>query len=232
MSDIVKKQIEAYQTNFIANNNSPRGTFQNNITTQHERFNQLISPLLPFRANGFSICDVGSGTGDLHQYLLDRGIAHDYKGIEIVPEMVDYSLNKYPDIEIFNVDLLSYQFDRKFDFVVLSGTFNIPGGVLEDQWKDFIFSAIKRMFELCNTGISFNALTTYSTFSASELFYLDPAEVLSYIQSHISRFCYINTAYPLYEVSYSVFKPEAIRDRFKHADFDKYFTHAGEADIR
>lgn len=225
MSDIIKKQLEAYQSNFIKHGATPEGTFQNNTATQHERFNQLLLPLLNAKPEGFSICDIGSGIADLHRYLKDSGITHEYTGIEIVPEMVEVSKEKYPEARFLNIDLLDENFTEQFDFVVLSGTFNIPGNVTENDWQQFIFSVIKKMFAISKTGISFNTLTSYSTFRADDLFYQDPGKILNFIQTELSRFCIINTAYPLYEISYSVFKKDHVKSKYIHEDFEKYFKN-------
>ncbi|MES2691195.1 MAG: class I SAM-dependent methyltransferase [Bacteroidota bacterium] len=223
MSDIIKKQLEAYQPNFLKHGSSPEGTFQNNSTTQFERFNQLLLPLLNAKPDGFTICDIGSGIADLHRYLTDNGIKHQYTGVEIVPEMVEVSKEKYPEARFLNVDLLDENFTEQFDFVVLSGTFNIPGSVSKKEWEQFILDVIKKMFSISRIGISFNTLTSYSTFNADELFYQDPSKILHFIQAELSRFCIINTAYPLYEVSYSVFKKEFLKNKYPHPDFAKYF---------
>ncbi len=225
MSEIIKKQIESYQENFVKNQDSPLGTFQNNTTTQYERFNEVIQPLLKYKSTDFSICDIGSGVCDFHQYLEDMQIKHQYTGVEIVPEMVVQSKVKYPEIEVLETDFLADSFTRKFDFVTLSGTFNIPGSIAPEAWKAFILQCITKMYQSCNIGISFNALTNYSTFNDPTLYYLSAADIFHHIQSTLSRFCIINTAYPLYEVSYTVLKPETVQAQFGHSDFERYFKN-------
>jgi hypothetical protein len=222
MSKIIEHQLAAYRPNFLIYGNTPQGTFQNNTVTQYERFNQLLYPLLQFKAEAFSICDIGAGVCDLHQYLENNGVKHQYTGIEIVPEMVETAQKLYPQIEVLNIDFLSEDFHRKFDFVVLSGTFNLPNGVNKEEWESFVFSMIEKMFYSSKLGISFNALTSYSTFYDESLFYLEPEKVLSFIQKKLSRFCSINTAYPLFEVSYSIYTPECIKNHFRKDEFKKY----------
>lgn len=225
MSEIIKKQIESYKENFLQNKNSPLGTFQNNTTTQHERFNEVIQPLLKYKSTNFSICDIGSGVCDFHQYLNDMKIKHQYTGVEVVSEMVVESKTRYPEIEVLETDFLADSFTRKFDFVTLSGTFNLPGSISPDAWKSFILQCIAKMYKSCNIGISFNALTNYRTFNDPTLYYLSASDIFHYIQSTLTRFCIINTAYPLYEVSYTALKPETIQAQFNHADFEKYFKN-------
>jgi hypothetical protein len=225
MKDVVQKQIQAYQSNFIKFGVSPLGTFQNNTTTQQERFYQLLKPFIDISTESFSICDIGSGVCDLHAYLNQRGIKHEYTGIEIVPEMVSASKLLYPEINVLEGDILeTIDFsEKKFDFVVLSGVFNLPGEVSNDEWEVFVFRMIENMFEISNKAISFNALTTYTTFRSEELYYLDSFKVIEFIQRKLSRFYSLNSSYPLYENTYTIYKESYIEESFPAQEFKKYF---------
>lgn len=223
MDRIIKKQIETYRPNFLEHGISPKGTFQNDLITQEERHLELLNPLFKHKSTHFSICDVGSGLCDLHGLLNKLNIAHDYTGIEIVDEMVEASKKLWPRANVVNADILDPSFKETFDFVVLSGTFNIPGSIPINEWESFVFKMIKAMYDHCKIGISFNALTTYSTFRDGHLFYLSPEKVFSFIQSQLSRFCCLNTSYPLYEVTYTVFRPENLKEQFPQPAFQKYF---------
>lgn len=225
MNEIIKKQIEVYRASFFKHGKTPQGTSQNNTATQYERFNQLLKPLFEYKLSDFSICDVGSGICDLHSFLNLKKIKHQYTGVEIVPEMVEASKELYPKIRVLNTDLINDALNERFDFVVSSGTFYIPGKVENHKWEQFIFAMIKRMFDLCEIGISFNALTTYSTFRAEDLFYLDPMKTLDFIQNNLSRFCVVSTSSPLYEVTYSVFKGKKLQEKYPNKDFEKYFKN-------
>jgi hypothetical protein len=222
-NDIIKNQLDTYRPNFLKYGASPQGTFQNNNETQKERHRQLLEPLLKLKPEEFSICDIGSGLCDLHQYLIDLGVQHDYTGIEIVPEMVSVASQTYPKARVLNVDFLNPTFNEQFDFIVLSGTFNIPGNTPLEDWERFVFALIKRMYEKANFAISFNALTTYTTFRSNELFYLNPEKSFSFIQQELSRFCILNTSYPLYECTYTIIKPNALHQLYPQPEFSKYF---------
>ena len=137
--------------------------------------------------------------------------------------MNDISRKKYKEIEILEIDFLDNIFKNKFDFLVLSGAFNLPGEVKEEEWNTFVFNMIEKMFLLCEIGISFNFLTTYTTFRSANLFYLSPTEVFDFVQTKLSRFCILNSAYPLYEVTCTVLKKDAIKDKYIHPDYSKYF---------
>jgi hypothetical protein len=222
-NDIIKNQLDAYRPNFLKHGVSPQGTFQNNNATVKERHRQLLEPLIKLRPQGFSICDIGSGLCDLHKYLIDLGIQHDYTGIEIVPEMVSIASQTYPEAKILNADFLNPSFDGQFDFIVLSGTFNLPGSTPSEDWEKYVFAMIKQMYEKSNLAISFNALTTYTTFRSNELFYLNPEKTFSFIQNTLSRFCMLNTFYPLFECTYTVIKPQIMQQLYFQPEFSKYF---------
>jgi len=225
MTNIIEKQIDAYRDNFIKHGNTPLGTFQNNTATQYERFNQLIEPLLVHKAKDFTLCDVGSGVCDLHKFLNARKIKHEYTGIEIVQEMIDSAQQEMPHLRLLNQDILADDFKEKFDFFVLSGTFNLPGNTDRNDWLNFTLAVIKKMYTLANIGIAFNALTAYSTFYAPELFYLDPKITLDYIKKNLSRQCQIMMVSPLFEDTYIVLKPEAVSMKYPAPEFDKYFKN-------
>ena len=106
MKDIIENQIEIYGNNFLKHGNSPQGTFQNDKVTQYERFSQLLAPLLRFKSNNFSICDVGSGLCDLHTFMLAKNIKHNYTGLEIVQEMIETSKREKPHLRILKKNVL------------------------------------------------------------------------------------------------------------------------------
>jgi hypothetical protein len=218
---IIKAQLDAYRPNFLEHGDKPQGTFQNNSETQQLRFERIIRQF-NLQQNKFSIQDIGCGTCDLHQYLLDKKIEHKYCGVEIVPEMIETARKKFPEITLNNYDLIKDKNIPLCDITVLSGTLNLLAGVSESEWKDFSFSLIKRMFELSKVGISFNLLTSHRTFSDPTLAYFNPAEIFDFCVQNLSRFVLLDHAYPLYEFSVTVFHKEHMRNEFNNEAFQKY----------
>jgi hypothetical protein len=225
MSTIIQAQLGIYGENYIKHGNTPLGLFWKDAASQYERFNQLITPLLAYKSSDFTICDVGAGVCDLHKFLRTREIKHTYTGIEIVKEMVETAKNNYPEISVINQDLLADDYQQRFDFCVLSGTFNLPGNTNRNDWLEFVLSMIQKMYEISCVGIAFNALTTFSTFNDPELFYLDPKITLDYIKKNLSRHCQIMMASPLFEDTYIVLKPETVSMKYPAPEFDKYFKN-------
>jgi hypothetical protein len=223
--EIIDKQKSLYQKNFLEHGDSPEGTYQNNQITQHLRFKSLVEDILLMEGeNHFTVHDIGSGISDMYAYLKNiPGIHFTYSGTEIVDEMVVLSAKKYPEIKIHNRDFLVTDPAEKYDYVVLSGTFNIPGEISPEEWKKFIFSMVSRMFLHANKGIAFNFLTTYKTLTNPDLYYVDPKEIFDFCSTNLSRFVSLKANYPLYEVSCVTWKKEFLHS--KHADpaLEKYF---------
>ena len=223
MDKIVKSQIEAYRENFIKYGDTPQGTYQNNLVTIEERHRQLVANLLPFLPENFSLCDLGSGTCDLHGFLSKNGIKHQYTGIEIVPEMREVSMIKFPGIRALDCNILNEKFVEEFDVIVASGTFNLKGEMASQLWEEYVLAVISKMFNLSKIGIAYNAITSYSDFREESLYYMSPETAISHAQNELSRFYCLSTLWPLYEFTFTVLKPEALAKTYTRVEFAKYF---------
>lgn len=221
-SRIIDAQLGVYQPAFLEHGDSPQGTHQNNRETQYLRFEMLTGHLLNGSTHN-TIEDIGCGVCDLYGYLKDRDLKFTYSGTEIVGEMVDLAKRKYPGLTIKNRDILSEKVADRYDFVVLSGTLNMPGNIGQEEWKSFCYSLIRAMYNMCDKAISFNFLTSHSTFNAPNLFYLDPAEALDFCLRELSRFVDLKHNYALYEGTITVYREDYIRSRYDDPAFAKYF---------
>lgn len=219
----IDAQLDVYRDNFIKHGDSPLGTHQNDRGTQSLRFERLIKHLDFNAGEKTTIHDIGSGTCDLYEYLNGQDKQIVYSGTEIVQEMIDVASAKYPEIKLYNRNILDEKTEDTYDYVVLSGTFNIPGEVTKKNWEQFIFSIISKMFLMSSKGIAFNGLTTYKTLTNPTLYYLDPKLIFDFCATHLSRFVTIDHSYALYEYTVTVYKKEEIRNRYKEDYFAKYF---------
>lgn len=221
--NIIDAQLEVYRDNFIKHGNSPLGVRWNNRQSQLLRFERLIKNL-QFRSDKKkSIHDIGAGLCDMNEFLKEKKMNCEYSGTEIVQEMIDLVKQKKPGIKIYNRNILTETISETYDYVVLSGTFNMPGDVSEDDWKRFVFSIIEKMFSMCTNAISFNVLTTCKTYTDPTLFYVAPGEILDHCLKHLSRFVIIDHSYALYEYTVTVYKKEYLKNTYDQQFFSKYF---------
>jgi 2-polyprenyl-3-methyl-5-hydroxy-6-metoxy-1,4-benzoquinol methylase len=124
---------------------------------------------------GTSVLDVGCGTGDLYNYLIQRGVK-DYQGIDIYHMSVEYAQMKYPEGNFITSDFLAFETEQSFDYVFSSGAL---AAVLETNNYEMMAAFIEKMWNLCNVGVAFNFLTReYPKEKDNELFLYDLDEVL------------------------------------------------------
>jgi hypothetical protein len=219
---IIEDQRKSYGEAFLKHGATPQGTYQNNIETQYLRFERLIYNLKNELQNA-SIHDIGPGTCDFHKFLLNNQISHKYSGTEIVQEMIDYSLNEYEGIELYNRDFLQIE-EEQYDFIFLSGTLNLKLDMSYEAWYKWSVEIIQKMFNHAKKAIAFNCLTSYHTFSQADLMYFKPQDIIDFCQKNLSRFSILDNAYPLYEFTVTVFKSDFIKEKYDQQSFKKYFN--------
>ena len=221
-NDISEQQLTRYRENFLQYGDSPQGTYQNDRTTQYLRFQRLLRNL-QLKGDGFSIHDVGAGVADLHHYLNEQGVQHTYSGTEIVPEMVQSASRRVPGIQLTTDDFLAESNEPNADFVVLSGTLNLCCDSDGIVWSDYCLRVLVKMFKSARCGIAANFLTNRNTFSAANLHYAAPGLMLDFCLDSMSRFVTIDHAYPLFEFTLTVLKPEYVQSMYSDPALAKYF---------
>jgi len=219
---IIQDQIDTYLNNFLMNKDDSLGTFQNNRVTQYMRFKHIIDPFKEILNEKITFHDFGCGCCDMYEYIKFNKIKLIYSGTEIIQEMIDYAKFKYPGIELYNRDVLTENIEDKYDIVVFSGGLYLPGKVPQNEWIEFVYAIINKMWEMSNIGISFNLLTTYSDYKNNHLFYVDPTEMFNYCVNNFSRFVKLDHTYPLYEWTISVFKQDYINNKYNQPELKKY----------
>jgi len=130
----------------------PNALFWSNREIQEIRFRILLEAGMH---SGESLLDVGCGFGDFSAWLTGQGIAVNYTGIDLSPELLEEGRQRYPHIELVEGDL--FEFDpppESYDWVTLSGTLNRD----HDDGGEYARSIIRRMYETCRKGIAFNLL--------------------------------------------------------------------------
>lgn len=213
--------LQKYQAQFAEFGDTPKGLFWNDKVTQDLRFNRIYSAIKPYLKDNASICDIGCGTSDFSRYLTEQSQNHTYIGIDIVPEMIDVCKNKYPKHTYYTANFLDLNVNLSADFFVLSGSLNMRDG--SNHWEKNCYKTLDKMFQYCSQGIVFNFLTGYSDFYNEELIYFKPEDIFKHCITKMSRFVYVDHAYPLYESTVLVLKQNAIKDTYPHAALKKYF---------
>jgi SAM-dependent methyltransferase len=224
--DISRTQKKVYAEAFTKFGNSLGSTFQNDSVTQRLRFERLVAHL-DIEGPGASLLDVGCGFADLFAHLRDSGFEGRYSGIELVDDMGRTAQERYPTLDIRIGDVLDIDTEERFDFVVLSGVFNIHGGVPFDEWSLYCAALLERMFALSRVAVAFNALTTYTTFSDADLAYFETTFWERLLNRNFTRYYLIDHSYPLFEYTVTAFQPNYIRMAYPAEPLAKYFRALG-----
>ncbi len=222
---IIAAQRNAYRAEFVKHGDTPLGTHQSDRTSHEMRLEALMRNIAPHLGAGATLHDVGSGLCDLYGFLKSSGLGQriTYSGTEIVQEMIDHAAQKYPGVALGNRNFLDAARDERYDFVVLSGTLNLLGGVDGGEWKRMCLALIGKMYAHADRGIAFNFLSTYRTYSDPLLYYFDPKDMFDFATTHLSRFALLDASYPLYECTVTVFNKDYMATVHGHDDLRKYF---------
>ena len=153
-----------------------------------------------------SLLDVGCGYGGFQLYAISKNIDLDYSGIDVAGNMIEWARANIPSGNFIHGDVLDHQFDGQFDYVVCNGILTQKletAGLLMDQ---FAAQLIRQMFSLCTIGMAFNVMTTKVNYYSNNLYYRNPAELLSWCLSEISPHIRLDHSYPLYEYTIYLYR--------------------------
>jgi len=186
-----------YARSFSSYGATAKGVDWNGDESQECRFEQLAA-MFP-HSGEFSVNDLGCGYGAFHRFLLGRYPRHQYHGYDLVPEMISWAQQTY--------QMSDSRFDRASriggvaDYSVASGIFNVKGDVPGDEWLEYVRETLTHMRAFSSKGFAFNLLTSASDPERRKpnLYYANPAEVMSFCLENFSRTVTLRHGYALFE---------------------------------
>lgn len=181
-NDITARQIDIYNKVADKHGISSRAVLLDDPQSQYLRFSELIKSL-DFNDSGKTLLDVGCGNGELYKCLNFMGYRGRYIGYDINEKLLDQARRRFSDIDVRCKDIMSEELEQRFDYVVLSGLFNVNVG----QSTSWVYDFLKKMFALCDGIMVFNMISTHVTFRDEGMFYMNPAEVLSFCIENLSK---------------------------------------------
>lgn len=203
--------VNKYKSQFQRYGIDPRSLFWTK-NRQNIRFNVIKESGI---SKNNSIFDIGCGFGDLY-YFLKRTIDYkgNYTGIDIVNEFIQicnerYPRERHPNIDFRVLDILKDSINKKWDFVVLSGTLN---HIINSNHWEYVKKMIKKMFNLCNKGISVDFVSSYGDDRHSKLFRADPNKVFTFAKTLSKRVC-LRHDYMPYEFAVYLYKDKITKDK-------------------
>jgi SAM-dependent methyltransferase len=208
MDDVSKALKDHYESAFKVHGASSKGVdwgpVEGNVNLRYEKMLALLtdSEISP----STSLLDVGCGFGGLLGYSRGKGLNFSYTGVDVAENMIYWAKKEYPADQFVLGDFLEIDFDKKFSYVVCNGILtqklNTPGLLMDE----YAHKLIRSMYDLCSGGIAFNVMTTKVNYFANNLYYRNPAELLSWCMSEITRHVKLDHAYPLFEYTLYLYR--------------------------
>lgn len=193
-----------YQDKFNAFGSTAEGMDWKDKASQYLRF-EIISRYIDIKDNP-SILDVGCGGSEFLNFCLENNYKCDYLGLDIMPEMVDASNNKFGPKTAILGDLDSITQSDQFDYIIASGTFNAKLGINNLEWKSFFYENLLKMYNKCNKGIIFNCMTEHVDWTYDRLFYPELSDLTKFINKEMSRNFVVDHSYELFEMTIYISK--------------------------
>lgn len=180
-NQIIEKSNSIYNRSAKKYGENSSAVLWDNQQTQYFRFYELIRNL-DLNDSKKKILDVGCGNGELYKFLNFIGFKGKYTGYDINEVLLNQARKRFKDINVRLFDIIEDKAEVKFDYVLMSGLFNIDVGQ-NDKW---VYKFITRMYSLCSEVLSFNMITTYVNYRDKEMYYFDPARVLTFCLKYLS----------------------------------------------
>ncbi|MFN8165967.1 MAG: methyltransferase domain-containing protein [Bacteroidia bacterium] len=199
----IQESISYYQEKIKKFGSSAEGMDWKNADTQYLRFD-ILSRYIDFSRKP-SVLDVGCGNGEFLNYCRSRNLDLNYYGVDAVPEMAAMVNDRFGMGTAECCEFLSWQTNRKFDFVIASGTFNAKLNTTEEVWQNYFHDNIRKMFSLALTGVVFNCMTSFVDYRYDRLYYPTVQELSELAVKELSRRFVIDHSYPLYEMTMAIY---------------------------
>lgn len=201
---IAAHQIDIYNEAADKHGTSSKAVLWDDPQTQYLRFSELVKSL-DFDDRRKTLLDIGCGNGELYKFLNFLGFRGRYVGYDINEKLLAQARNRFANIDVHNNDIMREEIPQRFDYVVLSGLFNVNVG----QSTTWVHDFLKKMFALCEGVMVFNMISTHVTFREEAMFYMNPAEVLTFCIENLSKRTTLAHHNLPYNYTVTVFKDES-----------------------
>lgn len=196
----LKNIINHYTDSFSDYGDTPKGANWKDEKSQLHRFDILLNGIGVDNINNSVTADLGCGTGAFLSYLASKDITlKQYIGYDIVQDVLEFSESKFQGYKINNQWIQSANPNRKSDYIVSSGIFNVKLNYDEEAWLNYIFNVIKEMQHYATKGYAFNLLRDNVSWKSPELYYANPITFKKYCQSVGKNKVKLIENYGLYE---------------------------------
>lgn len=201
----IETAIESYRSAFAKFGDSPAAVLWPK-GRQALRFRALTSH---FSESGFSVLDYGCGLAHLKDYLDTRFSGFTYTGADMVEEFVRADRIKHPQAS-FQLVRGPEEIRQQYDYVVLSGVFNLSYSADKPAHVRFIEESLSHLFQCCRVSLSVDFMCDQVDFEESGSHYQNVFGLLGFVNQHLSRRYTLDQSYMPYEFSVTIYRDSSI----------------------
>lgn len=162
-----------------AHGGSHRAVDWGSAASQQKRFRALLEAGGALTAQ---VLDVGCGVGHLVDHLLENSFAGQYRGVDLVPEMVAAARERHPHHDFVEGSVQEGTVGFAPDYIVASGLFTFGDAAQLRETVAALFARTRRV-------LAFNTLSSWGDTQgqAPGEFHADPSEVLTFCRTLTRR---------------------------------------------
>lgn len=201
----IEAQVSDYYSDaFSKFGATPKGVDWNSEQSQHIRFCRLLKHLKIEPSS--RILDFGCGYGELLKYMGNQQIPCQYEGYDLVESSIEAARKSYGRTGAkFST---SFSPELTWDFVVMSGVFNVKGNVDFEKWTNYSISKIQFLLKKSERGLSFNMLTAFNDLHMRKnyLYYSEPQFFISKLELQKPFTIIVDHSYQMWEYTVTILK--------------------------
>ncbi|KYG81139.1 class I SAM-dependent methyltransferase [Roseivirga echinicomitans] len=204
---MIDNVIKQYQEAFDKYGNSEKSVFWPK-GRQKERFDALTRSIVKKK---FSILDFGCGLGHMFDYL---NATHDgnfsYHGVDVVDSFIVQNKITFPNTDFQLIQDYS-EIQKSFDYVLISGVFNISYFEDLEKHKNLVFEILEGLFSKANVYLSVNFMSDQVDFIQEGAYHQNINELLRFVSEKLSKRYVLDCSYMPYEFTITIFKDQTIK---------------------
>jgi SAM-dependent methyltransferase len=196
--DSIRGEVAAYYSSKLATHGpTAQGVDWNGAASHDIRHRQFLR-LFGDDAQA-SVLDLGCGYGDFLRFLRAEGHQGPFIGYDVAAAMIAEASRLHGDVGCRW--RIGAEPAETADFAVASGIFNVKGDVSTEGWGRYVRDTVDVLAQAGGRGFAFNVLSLSSDRArrSANLYYADPAEMLSYCLVRYGRSVALLQDYGLYE---------------------------------
>lgn len=183
-----KKISIIYNKRFSQHQNTPKGVFWNSKLSQDLRLNIILDKIIDnSKSDTFTMADIGCGYGRCFEIIKERNLQDKikYSGFDINKNFISFCKNNIKLKQAnFYIDISPSQ---QFDYVVMSGTYNLSPTNNLKLWESYITENLKSNWKNVGKAMIFNCLVDKKRKIKNKLYYTEISWIKKFCEENLNK---------------------------------------------